>query len=56
MKNTKICTKCQSTNVVRVDGYYGSHGGGNHVVTGFLSAVNVNRYVCCDGSFWRKRA
>lgn len=49
MKNTKICPKCQSSNIVRFDGYTGSYGAGNNVIVGvtIFSAVNVNRYVCC---------
>lgn len=53
MKNTKICPKCQSTNIVRIDGYSGAYGSGNNVMTGntIFSAVNVNRYICCNCGF-----
>lgn len=48
MKQTKICPKCQSADVVRVDGYAGAYGSGNNMILGasILSAVNVNRYIC----------
>lgn len=48
MKKSKICPKCNSTQVLRFDGYVGSYGSGNNLVTGMFSAVNVNRYICCS--------
>ena len=50
MKNTRICPKCSSADIVRIDGYAGPYGSGNHIMTGntVFSAVNVNRYVCCE--------
>jgi len=49
MKNTKICPKCHSSDIVRIDGNVGSYGTGNNIITGrtIFSAVNVNRYICC---------
>ena len=48
MKNTRICPKCGSAEIVRFDGYVGGNGEGNNLKTGltYFSAVNVNRYVC----------
>lgn len=53
MKNKKICPKCQSRDILRFDGFVGGYGSGNHLLTGLtvLSAVNVNRYVCCSCGF-----
>lgn len=53
MKITKICPKCKSANLVRIDGYSGPYGTGNNVMTGntIFSSVNVNRYICCDCGF-----
>lgn len=53
MKNTKICPKCQSADIVRIDGYSGAYGTGNNIMTGLsvFSAVNVNRYICCRCGF-----
>ncbi|MBE6546025.1 MAG: hypothetical protein E7668_01120 [Ruminococcaceae bacterium] len=53
MKNTNICPKCQSSNIVRIDGHTGAYGSGNNVMTGktIFSTVNVNRYICCDCGF-----
>ena len=53
MKNTKQCPKCKSFDIVRFDGYVGSYGAGNNVLTGatIFSGVNVNRYVCCSCGF-----
>ena len=31
MKNSRICPKCQSVNIVRIDGYAGAYGAGNNV-------------------------
>ena len=47
MKNSKFCPKCQSTDIVRFDGYVGPYGSGNNLVVGAFSSVNVNRYICC---------
>lgn len=53
MKNTKICPKCQSKDIVRIDGSVDAYGTGNNVITGntIFSAVNVNRYICCNCGF-----
>lgn len=53
MKNTKKCPKCSSADIVRIDGYAGAYGSGNNVMVGasIFSAVNVNRYVCCNCGF-----
>ncbi len=53
MKNSKICPKCKSVDIVRIDGYTAAYGAGNNVMVGksIFSAVNVNRYVCCACGF-----
>lgn len=53
MKMTNQCPKCSGTNIVRIDGYTGAYGAGNNVMVGMtiISAVNVNRYICCDCGF-----
>ncbi len=53
MKHTKICPKCNSADIVRIDGYTGAYGTGNNIMTGktIFSTVNVNRYVCCNCGF-----
>ena len=53
MKNTRICPKCQSTDIIRIDGYTAAYGAGNNIMTGktIFSAVNVNRYICCGCGF-----
>lgn len=50
VKNTKICPKCNSSDILIVDGYAGAYGSGNNIMTGatIFSAVKVNRYVCCS--------
>lgn len=47
MKNTRICPKCKSTDIIRFDGYLGAYGSGNNMQVSMFSAVNVNRYICC---------
>ncbi len=53
MKQTKICPKCGSGDIVRFDGSVGTHGVGNNILTGksIFSAVLVNRYICCSCGF-----
>ena len=53
MKNTKCCPKCESGNIVRIDGYAGAYGSGNNILVGasIFSAVKVNRYICCGCGF-----
>ncbi len=50
MKNTKICPKCNSSDILIVDGYAGAYGSGNNIMTGMtiFSAVKVDRYICCS--------
>ena len=50
MKNTKLCPKCESASIVRIDGHAGAYGSGNNIMLGstVFSAVNVNRYICCS--------
>lgn len=53
MKHSKLCTKCRSSNIVRIDGYSGAYGTGNNIMVGasIFSSVNVNRYICCECGF-----
>lgn len=53
MKNTRICPKCNGTEILRVDGSAGAYGTGNNIQVGLTnySAVLVNRYVCCSCGF-----
>lgn len=53
MHTTALCPKCQSGDIVRIDGYTGPYGSGNNVMTGatIFSGVKVNRYICCHCGF-----
>lgn len=53
MKNTRVCPKCRSTDIIRINGNAGAYGTGNNIMTGatIFSAVKVNRYVCCVCGF-----
>ncbi len=50
MKMNHKCPKCGSSDIIMVPGEAGAYGAGNNIKVGFtvLSAVLVNRYVCCD--------
>lgn len=49
MKNTYICPKCKSEDIVRVPGADGV----NNIQVGWsiFSAIPVHRYVCCECGF-----
>lgn len=53
MKNRKYCPKCQSTDIVIIDGYTDPHSGGNSIALGstIFSMINVDRYICCNCGF-----
>ena len=48
---TKKCPKCQSANIVKIEGVIGRPG--EQIQTGFFttSAVPLNRYICCNCGF-----
>ncbi len=50
MKNNKICPKCNSSDIIRINGNAGAYGSGNNIPVGItiFSAVKVNRYICCS--------
>lgn len=50
MKMKNRCPKCGGSDIVTVPGNVGAYGSGNNIQVGWtnLSAVLVNRYVCCD--------
>lgn len=62
MKNSNRCPKCQSDNIVRINGWTGAYGVGNNIpLKNSISSlfnpkkwkmpINVNRYVCCSCGF-----
>jgi len=50
MKNTGICPKCHSSEMIRIPGNVGAYGTGNNIKVGFtnFSAVKVTRYLCAS--------
>lgn len=48
MKNTGICPKCQSNDIIRINGEDSGHGPGNNIRVGLLARVLVHKYVCCN--------
>ncbi len=53
MKNSLRCSKCKSTDIVRIPGEIGSYGAGNNVRVGWTAfhAVKVTRYLCGSCGF-----
>ena len=53
MKNTHICPKCSSTDIMRIKGQSRAYGAGNNIQVGMtiFSAVLVHRYLCCNCGF-----
>jgi len=49
MKRTKICPKCNSSNILRIEGQSKAYGAGNNIPVGMtiFSSVLVHRYLCC---------
>ena len=56
MKNRKICTKCNSADVVIVEGAKTNYAKGNVIFTGstIFSAALVDKYVCCNCGFFEE--
>ena len=50
MKNQKVCPKCGGSDILIIDGDVLGHGAGNNIMLGasMLSAVGVDRYICCS--------
>ena len=51
MKNTRLCPKCQSSDIIRIRGKEEAYGAGNYVRTGFIATAGVHRYVCLTCGF-----
>ncbi|HHX36691.1 MAG TPA: hypothetical protein GX717_01760 [Clostridiaceae bacterium] len=50
MRKSKICPKCNHSDILKVPGSIGPYGMGNNIKVGmsYFSAVPVQRYICCD--------
>ncbi len=52
MKNTHICPKCNSNDILRVEGIHEGYGAGNIIrISLLMKWVGVNRYICCNCGF-----
>jgi transposase-like protein len=51
MKNNNKCPKCNSSDILRVNGSNRGYGAGNNIIASTFSIVNVNRYICCNCGF-----
>ena len=53
MKQTNVCPKCSSNEIIRIPGQAGAYGSGNNIPIGktILSAIKVTRYVCSHCGF-----
>ena len=50
MKRSKICPKCNSSDILRIEGTSKAYGAGNNIPVGMtiFSSVLVHRYLCCS--------
>ena len=53
MKYTHLCPKCQSDDILRIEGEARAYGAGNNIRAGFtiFSAVKVTRFLCLNCGF-----
>jgi hypothetical protein len=53
MRNSKTCTKCRSSEVIRIPGVTGAYGAGNNIPIGrtVFSSIKVTRYLCAACGF-----
>lgn len=51
MKNTKICPKCKSNEIVRITPDKGLFGTRNTILSGVFSTVIITRYLCTSCGF-----
>ena len=53
MKNTHTCPKCNSQEILRIEGRMGGYSGGNDIPAGGFSfrTVKVTRYLCGSCGF-----
>ena len=50
MKNTKKCTKCESREILKIEGK-ATERSGNSITSGWFSNAIVNRYLCTGCGF-----
>lgn len=53
MQNSKTCSKCQNTEIIRIPGEVRAFGAGNNISVGatIFGAVKVTRYLCASCGF-----
>ena len=53
MKNSNLCPKCRSNDILPIEGKVGAYGTGNNIMTGLsiFSAVKVTRFLCLKCGF-----
>ena len=53
MRNSRVCAKCQSTDILCIPGDTRAYGAGNNILVGatIFSAVEVTRYLCASCGF-----
>jgi len=53
MKQSKICPKCSSSEIIRIPGELGAYGSGNVIPMGMtiFSSIKVTRYLCGNCGF-----
>jgi len=48
LKTTKKCPKCDSEDVLRIQGERQGYGAGNNIRIGLFGIVLTTRYLCCS--------
>jgi len=48
VKNTNLCPKCHSKNLIIIPGKHHGYGAGNIIMVGFTFHIKVTRYLCED--------
>jgi ribosomal protein S27AE len=46
MKTTKICPKCGSNDIIKIEGTAGAYGAGNNIPVTWTKYAMVDRYLC----------
>jgi predicted nucleic-acid-binding Zn-ribbon protein len=48
MKQSNVCPKCSSREIIRIPGQAGAYGSGNNIPMGtfIFSSIKVTRYLC----------
>ncbi len=56
VKNIRLCSKCNSANLLKIPGKHTGYGAGNIITLGWsaINAVKVTRFVCEQCGLFRR--